>query len=77
MEFTSQSAINELKKDRIIDDKTEHSQVKYLNNIIKSYHGRVKRRLRPMLGLKSLLQPIDVYKAFRQLSCLLKINLSG
>ena len=37
----------------IIDEKTEHSQVKYLNNIIESDHGRVKRRLRPMLGFKS------------------------
>ena len=48
-----QSAMNELKKEGIIDDKTEHSQVKYLNNIIESDHGRVKRRLRPMLGFKS------------------------
>ena len=48
-----QSAIKELKKEGIIDDKTEHSRVKYLNNIIESDHGRVKRRLRPMLGFKS------------------------
>ena len=48
-----QSAINELKKERIVDDKTEHYQIKYLNNIIESDHGRVKRRLRPMLGFKS------------------------
>ena len=48
-----QSAINELRKERIVDDKTEHSQVKYLNNIIESDHGRVNRRLRPMLGFKS------------------------
>ena len=33
--------------------KTEHFRVKYLNNIIESDHGRVKRRLRPMLGFKS------------------------
>ena len=48
-----QSATKELKKEGIIDDKTEHSRVKYLNNIIESDHGRVKRRLRPMLGFKS------------------------
>ena len=29
-----QSAIDELKKEGIIDDKTEHSKVKYLNNIV-------------------------------------------
>jgi len=48
-----QSAINELKKEGIIDDKMEHSRVKYLNNIIESDHGRIKRRLRTMLGFKS------------------------
>ena len=48
-----QSAINELRKEGIIGDKTNHYRVKYLNNIIESDHGRVKRRLRPMLGFKS------------------------
>ena len=48
-----QSSIKELKNEGIIDDKTEYSRVKYLNNIIESDHGRVKRRLRPMLGFKS------------------------
>ena len=48
-----QSATKELKKEGIIDDKTEHYQIKYLNNIIESDHGRVKLRLRPMLEFKS------------------------
>ena len=34
-----QSAINELRKEGIIGDKTNHSRVKYLNNIIESIIG--------------------------------------
>lgn len=48
-----QVTINEVRKERVIGDQTEHSQVKYLNNIIESDHGRIRRRLRPMLGFKS------------------------
>ena len=48
-----QAAIKELREEGKISEKTEHSQVKYLNNIVESDHGRIKRRLRPMLGFKS------------------------
>ena len=47
------TAISELRKERIIDDQTEHSRVKFLNNIIEADHGRIKRRLRIMMGFKS------------------------
>ena len=50
-----QLAINELRKEGVIGDKTEHSQVKYLNNVVESDHGSIKRRLRPMLGFKSFI----------------------
>ena len=56
------SAINELRKEGVIGDKTEHSQVKYLNNIVESDHGRIKRRLRPMLGFKSF---ISTYRCIK------------
>lgn len=37
----------------MISDQTEHSQIKYLNNIVESDHARIKRRLRTILGFKS------------------------
>ena len=48
-----QAAIKELREEGVISNDIEHSQVKYLNNIVESDHGRIKRRLRPMLGFKS------------------------
>ena len=47
------SAIDDLKEEGVIDSNAQHSRVKFLNNIIESDHGRVKRRIRPMLGFKS------------------------
>jgi len=32
----------------------EHRQVKYLNNIIESDHGKLKRLINPTLGFKSM-----------------------
>ena len=32
----------------------EHRQVKYLNNIIESDHGKLKRFIKPTLGFKSM-----------------------
>ena len=34
-------------------ENAEHRQVKYLNNIVEQDHRAIKRRLRPMLGLKT------------------------
>jgi len=37
------TAICDLRKEGLIDDQTEHSRVKFLNNIIEADHGRIKR----------------------------------
>ena len=34
--------------------RTEHRQIKYLNNIIEQDHRFIKKKIKPMLGFKSL-----------------------
>jgi transposase-like protein len=48
------TAIAELKKGGVLRSETKVWTSKYLNNIIEQDHRRVKRRLYPMLGFKSL-----------------------
>jgi transposase-like protein len=45
--------LGELKQEGVIERQTEHSQIKFLNNVVESDHGRIKQRLAPMLGFKS------------------------
>ena len=47
-------AIQELKEEKQMPEGTQLRQVQYLNNIIEQDHRFVKKRVRPMLGLKSL-----------------------
>lgn len=47
-------AIQELKEEKQIPEGIQLRQVKYLNNIIEQDHRFIKKRIRPMLGLKSL-----------------------
>ena len=42
-------AIEELKKEGVLDQNVNHRQIKYLNNILEQDHRRIKRRTRPML----------------------------
>ncbi|CNF39819.1 Uncharacterised protein [Yersinia similis] len=50
----------------------EHRQVKYLNNVIKCGHGKLKRIINPMLGFKSIktayatIKGIEVMHALRK-----------
>lgn len=46
-------AIEHLKNQGILSPTLKHTQIKYNNNRIESDHGRLKRRLRPMLGFQS------------------------
>jgi transposase-like protein len=39
-------------------------QVKYLNNIIESYHGKLKRLINPTLGFKSMKTALATIKGF-------------
>ncbi|KOP63636.1 transposase [Bacillus sp. FJAT-21351] len=47
-------AIQELKKEKQMPKGIQLRQVKYLNNIVEQDHRFIKKRIRPMLGLKSL-----------------------
>ncbi|EOQ05668.1 transposase [Bacillus cereus VDM021] len=47
-------AIQELKKEKKMPIGIQLRQVKYLNNIVEQDHRFIKKRVRPMLGLKSL-----------------------
>ena len=48
-------AIRELKKDKCIPHSTPLRVKKYVNNIIEQDHRFIKKRIRNMLGLKSVL----------------------
>ncbi|MGH0498939.1 IS6 family transposase [Bacillus wiedmannii] len=47
-------AIQELKEEKQMPEGIKLRQVKYLNNIVEQDHRFIKKRIRPMLGLKSL-----------------------
>ena len=47
-------AIQELKEEKQMPKGIQLRQVKYLNNIVEQDHRFIKKRIRPMLGLKSL-----------------------
>ncbi|MGG0391165.1 IS6 family transposase [Priestia megaterium] len=47
-------AIRELKEEKQMPQGIQLRQVQYLNNIIEQDHRFIKKRIRPMLGLKSL-----------------------
>lgn len=65
-------AIKELKKEGKCPDETEHRQVKYLNNIIESDHGKLKRLIKPTLGFKSLKTAYATIKGFEAMRILKK-----
>ncbi len=49
-----QVVITELKAEGRCHMDLEHRQVKYINNIIESDHGKLKRLIKPTLGFKSM-----------------------
>ena len=50
----SHRAVADLKADGELPQRVVARGSKYLNNLIEQYHRRIKQRLRPMLGLKSV-----------------------
>jgi IS6 family transposase len=50
----------------------EHRQVKYLNNIIESDHGKLKRLIKPTLGFKPMKTAYATIKGFEIMSMLKK-----
>lgn len=57
-------AMNELKDRGKCPLDLEHRQVKYLNNIIESDHGKLKRLIKPTLGFKSMKTAYATIKGF-------------
>ena len=47
-------AISELKAEGKCPEDTVHRQVKYLNNVVESDHGKLKQLIRPVRGFKTL-----------------------
>jgi len=47
-------AIQELKEEKQMPEGIQLRQIQYLNNIVEQDHRFIKKRIRPMLGLKSL-----------------------
>lgn len=65
-------AIKELKQEGKLPEETEHRQVKYLNNIIESDHGKLKRVIKPTLGFKSMKTAYATIKGFEAMRSLKK-----
>lgn len=65
-------AIKELKKEGRCPNKTEHRQVKYLNNIVEADHGKLKRLIKPTLGFKSMKSAYATIKGFEVMNALKK-----
>lgn len=57
-------AITELKAAGKCNPDLEHRQVRYLNNIIESDHGKLKRLIKPTLGFKSMKTAYATIKGF-------------
>ena len=57
-------AIKELKKENRLEESIEHRQVKYLNHIVESDHGKLKRLIKPTLGFKSMKTAYATIKGF-------------
>ena len=56
--------IKSLKVEGKCSDNLEHKRVKYLNNIIESDHGKLKRLIKPTLGFKSMKTAYATIKGF-------------
>ena len=57
-------AIDLLKSEGKCSQELEHRQIKYLNNIIESDHGKLKRLIKPTLGFKSMKTAYATIKGF-------------
>jgi len=51
---TYAKAIATLKRQGKLPTATEHRLMKYRNNVIEADHGKLKRRIKPTLGFKSM-----------------------
>ncbi len=65
-------ALARLKREGKCPPDLEHRQIKYKNNVIECYHGKLKRIIRATLGFKSMktayatIKGIEVMRALRK-----------
>lgn len=57
-------AIAGLKEEGKLPAEPEHRQVKYLNNVVESDDGKLKRLIRPTLGFKTMKSAYATIKGF-------------
>ena len=69
---TYAGAIAELKAEGKCPNETRHRQVKYLNNVVESDHGKLKLLLRPVRGFKTLKTAYATIKGFEVMRALRK-----
>jgi len=58
------AALQELKDEGKCDPAIEHRQVKFLNNRLEADHGKLKRRINPARGFKSMKTAYATIKRF-------------
>ena len=65
-------ALSRLKREGKCPESLKHQQIKYKNNVIECYHGKLKIIIKPMLGFKSMktayatIKGIEVMRALRK-----------
>ena len=65
-------AIRELKKEGRCPQDVEHRQVKYLNNVVEADHGKLKQRIKPVRGFKTMKTAYATIKGFEVMRALRK-----
>ena len=65
-------AIAALKHEGKFPDSIAHRQIKYRNNIIEADHGKLKRRIKPTLGFKSMKTAYATIRGFEVMHALRK-----
>ena len=70
-------AIGELKKQGKCPGDLDHRQAKYLNNVVESDHGKLKRLIKPTLGFKSMKTAYATIKGFEAMRAPKKRQASG
>ncbi len=61
---TYAKALAKLQEEGLCSLALEHRQIKYLNNIIESDHGKLKRLIKPTLGFKAMKTAYATIKGF-------------
>lgn len=65
-------ALEALKQEGKCPESTVHRQVKYLNNIVESDHGKLKQLIRPVRGFKTMKTAYATIKGFEVMRALRK-----